>query len=348
MTNVEHITVSEDDDGQRLDRWLKKRLPHVPYGLAQKLIRKGQLRVDGKRAKADTKLVAGQQVRIPPVDNTPSHKSFAENQRLTPEDAAFIQSLVIYDDGDIIALNKPYGLAVQGGTSIKRHVDGMLDALKNKEGVRPRLVHRLDKDTSGVLLLARSAVVAKKLGSLFKGRGIKKIYWAILTPTPMPYQGAINAPLIKAGNKNNERMVVDDKEGKRALTEYIVLEHAMDKAAFVAFWPRTGRTHQIRVHAELLGCPILGDTKYKGGRDHEPAQHGSGSDVVTGLEGLEDIDYAKRLHLHAHRVILPHPTRKGALDISAPLPDDLAKSWRAFGFQTSYKADPFADLDPKK
>ena len=345
MSNVEHITISEDDDGQRLDRWLKKRLPHVPYGLAQKLIRKGQLRIDGKRAKADTKLVAGQVVRIPPVDNTPSHKSYEENKRLSDEDAAFIQSLVIYDDGDVIALNKPYGLAVQGGTSIKRHIDGMLDALKNKEGVRPRLVHRLDKDTSGVLLLARSAVVAKKLGNMFKNRGIKKIYWAVVTGTPDPHNGAIKAPLIKAGSKNNERMVVDDKEGKRALTEYRVLEHAMDKASFVAFWPRTGRTHQIRVHAELIGCPILGDTKYKGGRDRESQQHGSGSDVVTGVDGLEHINYAKRLHLHAQRVFLRHPTQKGFLDIAAPLPDDLAKSWRALGFQSSYKGDPFEDLD---
>ncbi len=317
------MEVQEDDDGQRLDRWLKKRVPDIPYGLAQKLIRKGQFRVDGKRVKADTKLAAGQSVRIPPVEDKPK----GAKPKLSEEDAQFIRSLVIHDDGDVIAINKPYDLPVQGGTKVRRHVDGMLDALVDEKGVRPRLVHRLDRETSGVLMLARSGKVAKALGYAFKERGVKKIYYAIVTPTPEMHEGSIKAPLVKAGGPNRERMVVDEKEGKFALTDYTVLEHAAQRAAFVAFWPRTGRTHQIRVHAELMGCPVLGDNKYRG--DVEP---------------LEGLDTADRLHLHAARIICKHPTQKGMLDIRAPLPKELKKSWKALGFNSSYKDDPFGDI----
>lgn len=327
--DVRHVTVSEDDSGLRLDRWLKKNVPEIPYGLAQKLIRKGQFRVDGKRAKADTKLEQGQDIRIPPVKDRPK----AEKPKLSDEDAAFIRSLVIHDDGDVIALNKPYGLAVQGGSKQERHIDGMLDALINKKGVRPRLVHRLDKDTSGVLLLARSSAVAKSLSKQFKGRDIKKIYWAIVSPTPEAHDGTIRAPLIKAGGLNKERMRVDDKKGKPAITEYEVVEHAHTSAAFVAFWPRTGRTHQIRVHAELMGCPILGDRKYRGA----PAEEGE----IKGIEGLER---SERLHLHAQRIVCSHPTRKGALDIKAPLPAELKKSWKAMGFNSNFKGELFENL----
>lgn len=346
--NVEHVTVSEDDDGQRLDRWLKSYAPSIPYGLAQKLIRKGQLRVDGKRAKADTRLVAGQDIRIPPIDSKPQRSD--KKSPLSAADKAFIKSLIIHDDGDIIALNKPSGLAVQGGTNMTRHVDGLLEALLNEEGVKPRLVHRLDKDTSGVLLLARSAKVAKQMGAMFKGKDIKKIYWALVAPTPELSNGAINAPLLKAGGGNKERMVVDEEEGKRALTEYSVVESALDKAAFVAFWPRTGRTHQIRVHAELIGCPVLGDHKYRGkkrGAEHAgPKQHGSGHDEVIGVDGLKGVECANRLHLHAQRISCKHPTKKGMLDIVAPLPPELVKSWKTFGFDSKYKQDPFENIDP--
>ena len=348
MSGVRKITISDDEDGQRLDRWLKKTVPELPYGLAQKLIRKGQLRVDGKRAKADTKLVAGQEVRIPPTEGK---KQRSDNKpKLSHEDREFIKSLVIHDDGDVIALNKPAGLAVQGGTNTTRHIDGMLDAFTGEDGVRPRLVHRLDKDTSGVLLLARSAKVAKALGAAFKGKDIKKIYYALVSPTPDPYNGAIRAPLLKAGGGNKERMVVDDKKGKKALTEYRMVEHTGANIAFVAFWPRTGRTHQIRVHAEVMGCPVLGDHKYRGRKAGAQfgrvKQHGSGSDVLTGVAGLEDVEYADRLHLHAARIVLKHPMRKGELNIFAPLPRELVKSWKAFGFNSNYTEDPFADIIP--
>ncbi|MCC7304916.1 MAG: RluA family pseudouridine synthase [Alphaproteobacteria bacterium] len=322
MTKVRHIKVSDDDDGQRLDRWLKKRVPDIPYGLVQKLIRQGQLRVDGKRAKADTRLKAGQDVRLPPV----KERAPGEKPKLGDKAAAFIKSLVIYDDGEVIAINKPFGLATQGGTNTRHHVDGMLDALKNKQGVRPRLVHRLDKDTSGVLLLARSAKVARELGEAFKGRDIKKIYWAVVSPVPSTPEGVIRAPIGKGVGRDKDKMIVDEEEGKKAYTDYIVLEQTGDDAAFVAFWPRTGRTHQIRLHAQVMECPIVGDVKY-----------GASAENIAGM-GLSN-----RLHLHARRVILPHPVKKGKLDITAPLPDDLLKSWKALGFSANLKNDPFGD-----
>ena len=325
MSHVVTIEVSADQDGQRLDRWLKSNAPQIPYSLAQKLIRKGQLRVDGKRAKADARLQKGQMVRIPPVGE--AHHKQNRKPKLSDADADFIQSLVIYDQGDVLALNKPAGLAVQGGTKTKRHIDGMLDALINKEGVRPRLVHRLDKDTSGVLLLARSAQMAKALGALFQKRNIRKVYWAVLAGLPDPQEGAVKAPLAKMGGPDKEKMGVDDKEGKYALTEYKVLEQAGKQAAFVAFWPRTGRTHQIRAHAALINCPVLGDRKY------------GGQDAV-----LEDVAHGKFLHLHAQRVIFKHPHNKHVVDIQAPLSGAQAKSWQVFGFETKRKDDPFADL----
>ncbi|MCB1531825.1 MAG: RluA family pseudouridine synthase [Alphaproteobacteria bacterium] len=331
--SIKIITVAEDDDGQRFDRWVKKYAPEIPYGLAQKLIRKGGFRVDGKRVKADSRLKAGQEVRIPPHEDKPAD----QKPRVSKFDSDFIRSLVIYDDGDVMALNKPYGLPSQGGSKVKRHIDGMLDALADKNGVRPRLVHRLDKDTSGVLLLARSAKVAKALGAQFKSRDIKKIYWAIVSPAPQDYAGTIKAPLAKAGGSNKERMVVDKKEGKMAITEFEVVEHALDKAAFVAFWPRTGRTHQIRVHAELIDCPIVGDTKYKG-IPPAPGEH------KPEPQDLSDLDIAQRLHLHARQIICQHPTRKGTLNISAPLPDDLKKSWKALGFDPNNKSEAFENI----
>ncbi|MEM7651310.1 MAG: RluA family pseudouridine synthase [Pseudomonadota bacterium] len=331
--SVRHIKVKDDDDGQRLDRWLKKNVPEIPYVLIQKLLRKGQVRVDGKRAKPDLRLSAGQEIRIPPV----KERARPDKPKLSDKDKAFIKSLVIYEDADVIALNKPHGLATQGGSKTTYHIDGLAEAFANKEGVKPRLVHRLDKDTSGVLLLARSAKVAKKLGESFKTRDVKKIYWAITCPAPEQIDGTIKAPLTKAGGSNKERMVVDDKDGKSAITDFIVLENALNSAAFVAFWPRTGRTHQIRVHAELMGCPIVGDKKYA----RLPEQEETHEARRKAEADLKALDMAKRLHLHARRIILPHPTRKGMLDITAPLPPELSKSWKALGFSPNLKADPF-------
>lgn len=334
------ITVKEDDDGQRLDRWIKRYVPDMPYVLAQKLLRKGQIRADGKRVKPDTRISAGQQIKIPPFEIAvidPNAKYHKEPQKhiITADDIEFMHSLVIYEDEHVIALNKPYDLAVQGGTKTKRHIDGLLEVFVDEEGVKPRLVHRLDKETSGVLLLARSAKCARELGFAFKKRDVRKIYWAVVSPTPDTYDGSIKAPIIKCGG-DFEKMVIDEEDGKFALTDYVVIENAGRAAAFVAFWPQTGRTHQIRVHAaQVLGSAILGDRKYRSAKDDECKL------IDADLAGM---DLAKRMHLHAQRLILPHPMNQGqTLDIVAPLPEDLVRSWKNLGFNPKYKQDPFAD-----
>ena len=334
---VRFFAVKDDDDGQRIDRWIKKYVPDMPYVLAQKLMRKGQIRADGKRVKPDTRIAAGQEIKIPPFESNSPQKAQQYKKKITDEDKAFMRSLVIYEDEDVIALNKPCDLAVQGGTKTKRHIDGMLEVFKNKEGVVPRLVHRLDKDTSGILLLARSAKAARELGFSFKKKEVRKIYWAVVSPTPEAYEGTIKAPIVKSGG-DFEKMEVNEEEGKYAVTEYAVIENAGRAAAFVAFWPRTGRTHQIRVHAaQILASSILGDRKYKAMKDEESKL------IDADLAGM---DLAKRLHLHAHRLILPHPVKRGkVLDIKAPLSPDLVKSWKNLGFNHKYKQDPFEELD---
>ena len=333
--SIRLIEVSQDDDGQRLDRWLKRHAPDLSYVLVQKLLRKGQIRIDGKRAKPDTRLVSGQEVKVPSVQQPIKR----DKPKLSDKDKAFIKSLVIYEDADVIALNKPHGIATQGGSKTTYHIDGLLEALADKNGVKPRLVHRLDKDTSGVLLLARSSKAAAKLGDAFKGRDIKKIYWAVVSPAPEVQDGTIRAAMKKAGGTNRERMVIDEEEGKSAITDFVIVDNAMDSAAFVAFWPRTGRTHQIRVHAELIGCPIVGDAKYA----RLPEQEETHEARRKAEADLKALDLADRLHLHARRVILPHPSRKGVIDVTAPLPPELVKSWKALGFNSNLKQDPFEE-----
>ncbi len=324
MKDVQHITIPQDDDGQRLDRWLKKNVEEMSFVMAQKLIRTGQIRVDGKRAKPDTRLVAGQEIRLPPMDERPEK---IDGYRLRESDAELIINAVIYDDGEILAINKPPGIASQGGMNIERHIDGMLEALSNKEGIKPRLVHRLDKDTSGVMLLARSADMARKLGRMFQSRDMKKIYWAVTAPAPTEMEGEIKAPILKSvEGPNKDKMVVDHKEGQKAYTNYEVMEVASNKAAFVAFMPKTGRTHQIRVHAAHMGFPLLGDDKYG---------------VKAALEGP---GIPNRLHLHARSLQFMHPVTKKRMKLTAPLPEDLARSWDAFGFQKKPDHEPFADF----
>lgn len=324
---VQQLTVADDDDGQRLDRWLKKVMPGVPYALIQKMMRTGQVRVNGKRAKAETRLESGQTVRIPPFDAKSGDKT---GNHFTPDegDRKFLEDMIIYDDGDLLALNKPYGFAVQGGSGIRRHMDGLLELMTSKKGVKPRLVHRLDRDTSGVLLVARSLKMAQAMGAMFSGRDIRKYYWALTVPVPEVMDGTIRMALNKGEGRYKDMMVVDEIDGKKATTEFRVIERAGRKAAFVAFWPRTGRTHQIRVHAASgLGCPIYGDEKY-------------GGDIPD----LDDLHISGRLHLHARRVIFPHPLTGKMVDITAPLPDDMRKSWKAFNFDHNLKSDPFSDI----
>lgn len=321
------VTVSENDDGQRLDRWLKKHYPETSFGQMQKILRTGQVRVDGKRAKGETRLAAGQIVRIPPQMSSP----VKTERGLLPKDEAFIQSLVIYQDEHIIALNKPQGIAVQGGSKITKHIDGLLEGLSHG-GEKPHLVHRLDKDTSGVLLLARNSRAARELGEVFRGRDIRKYYWAVTAPAPMEEQGRIKSYLAKVGGAGDERMQsvdADNREGKSALTYYNVMERVGDNAAWVAFWPKTGRTHQIRVHAAENGMPLLGDYKY-----YED-QHFL----------AENADLPRVLHLHARRVIMRHPMTGKKIDITAPLGPEMRKTFKYFGFSPDDKSDPFEDVD---
>ncbi len=322
MSGVKIVKVTIANDGQRLDRWLKRELGKVPQSLIFKIIRTGQVRVDGKRAKPDQKVSEGQDIRIPPISTDPTEK-----KGLSHKDRDFIKSLVIYDDGDLIALNKPGNIATQGGTNTFYHIDGLLEGLKTNKGVIPRLVHRLDKETSGVLLLARSAAAVRELGFMFKGKDIEKQYCALVSPTPETFEGTINAPMQKSGGMMRERIMIDE-DGQKAITDYQVVDHAGNKIALLHFRPRTGRTHQIRVHAaQVLETPIVGDVKY--GYDPEPFKSQLGT---------------KRTHLHAFSLMFKHPETKKPIHISAPLPDDLKKSWRSFGFNEKLEPAFFEEI----
>lgn len=329
MSAVQSLTVSADEADLRLDRWFKRRFPALGHGRLEKLLRTGQVRVDGKRAKASLRLAAGQTVRVPPTATSPAPAGEPLDRGPPPvsaADAAFVRALVIYRDADVIALNKPPGLAVQGGTGTHRHLDGMLDALRFEATERPRLVHRLDRDTSGVLLLARSARAAAKLAAAFRGKTARKLYWALVAGTPRPPQGKIDLPLAKEAGPAGERMARDDEAGQRAITLYATVDAAADRAAWLVMWPLTGRTHQLRVHAaEGLGVPIVGDGKYGG-----PAAFLTGS-------------VSRKLHLHARSIALPHPSGEGELKVTAKLPPHMAETWALFGFEADRDIDPFPD-----
>jgi 23S rRNA pseudouridine955/2504/2580 synthase len=267
VSGVRQEAVAAAEEGWRFDRWVRHRFPGLPHGTLQKLLRTGQFRVDGKRVEAGDRVASGQTVRVPPL---PPAQPVAARPSLRPEDERLIRSLVIHEDARLLALNKPAGLAVQGGTGTTRHVDGMLDALA-KKGERPRLVHRLDRDTSGLLVLARSGAVAKELMHAFQQHRVRKLYWAILLKGPERDEGIIDLPLAKRGGAGAERMTVTDDEeadGRWARTAFRVLARAGKVAAWTALVPLTGRTHQLRAHCAAIGAPILGDGKYGGKAVH--------------------------------------------------------------------------------
>jgi 23S rRNA pseudouridine955/2504/2580 synthase len=313
----------KDDEGElRLDRWFKRHFPLLQHGHLEKLLRTGQVRVDGKRAKANLRLAAGQSIRIPPGVEEGARKS--TRSEVSDADRKFVQALLIHEDDQVLAINKPPGLAVQGGTGTPRHLDGMLDALRFAAKERPKLVHRLDKDTSGVMLLARSTPAAAKLAEAFRHKSARKIYWALVVGVPELRQGRIDMALAKIGGPEGERVANDEDDGKRAVTLYTTIETAGKRAAWLALMPLTGRTHQLRVHcAEALKTPIAGDIKY-----------GGESAVIGGVPGSD------RLHLHARSLELPHPASGRMLRVVAPLPPHLRETWAFFGL------DPEADLDP--
>jgi 23S rRNA pseudouridine955/2504/2580 synthase len=315
VTGVRHLEVGPGDADMRLDRWFHREFPGIGHGRLAKLLRTGQIRLDGRRCKAGDRLAPGQTVRVPPLPDETQPPRRAEPDRAP--DAAELDDLrrrILYRDDDLIALDKPSGLAVQGGTGTKRHLDAMLDGLRFDAAERPRLVHRLDRDTSGVLLLARTAASARELGQLFKSRETEKTYWALVAGSPETSDGTIDLPLAKQPGKAGERVRVDHAAGQRAVSRFRVVDHAGDKVSWLELKPVTGRTHQLRVHCAAIGCPILGDGKY-----------GGSAVFATG------IDIVKRVHLHARSIGLPR--RKGKMQvIEAPLPPELVKSWRAFGF----------------
>ena len=322
MAGVSLEEVRAEDADQRLDRWLRRRFPGLTQGRIEKLLRKGEIRVDGKRADGKTRVLAGQTVRLPPriEDELPPRGGPAP---VGEADSRFVRGLVIHADDDVLVLDKPPGIAVQGGTGQGRNLDSMLGALAGPDGQRPRLVHRLDLDTSGVLVLGRNARATALLAEAFRGRSVRKTYWALVAGVPQPARGRIDMALAKVAGPAGERVAGDAEDGKRAVTLYATVDHALDRCAWLAMRPVTGRTHQLRVHAAAaLGTPIVGDLRYGGSR------------AILATDAI-----ARQLHLHARAIDLPHPAG-GRLRIAAPLPAHMRSAWKFFGFDLETDTDP--------
>jgi 23S rRNA pseudouridine955/2504/2580 synthase len=326
MTRTDDIlTVGSRDGRLRLDRWFKRHYPALGHGQLEKLLRTGRIRVDGKRARSGDRVEAGQAIRIPALEEFAASSRPVPHQA-RPADEARLQGAVLHRDEALIVLNKPPGLAVQGGTATERHVDGLLDGLRFGNLERPRLVHRLDKDTSGILVIARTAAAATLLTRAFREKTTRKTYWSIVIGLPRPRQGRIDLALAKNSGRDGERVRPDLEEGRRAVTYYRVIDSAGAQASWLALMPVTGRTHQLRVHCAAIGTPILGDAKYG-----EVAAH------LAGVPG------SRTLHLHARSLSLPHPLG-GTLEVTAPLPPHMRRTWDFFGFPSEVE-DPFAELD---
>ncbi len=322
MSGVQKITVAEGDDGSRLDRWFKRKFPHIPHGRVEKYLRTGQLRIDGKRAKGKVRLEAGQSVRVPPLPEPGDKKP---PRRVSDADINFMKAMVIYEDNDLIALNKPAGLAVQGGTNTTRHIDGLLPALAYK-GTPPRLVHRLDKDTSGVLVVAKNAKSAAWLGKAFQNRRTTKIYWGITNGVPRPLAGEVKGYMLKGEGLDGREIMTAVRHGtqgaKHARTLYQVATAAGKRAAWVVMQPLSGRKHQLRLHMYLLETPLVFDAKYTTDRE-EPG-------------GLSE-----QLHLHAKSLILPHPDGH-TIELHADLPLHMRAAFDLFGFDENM---PIEEMD---
>ena len=308
MSGVQTLTVAADEADLRLDRWFKRHFPTLTHGRLEKLLRTGQIRVDGKRAASNLRLIAGAAVRVPPLPQQPAPPA-TEPRPVSVSEARDLQASVLYKDDDMLAIDKPAGLAVQGGSNLDRHLDAMLDVLSFGAAERPRLVHRLDRDTSGVLLLARNVRAAAALAEAFRDKTCQKTYWAIVVGVPKIRQGRIDLPLAKLPGRAGER-VVPDEAGKSAVTEYRVLDHAGQKAAWLEMWPLTGRTHQLRVHCAEMGWPILGDAIY-------------GSAPRSG---------GPPLHLHAREIIVPLYKNRAPIAVTAPVPLHMRARLEATGW----------------
>jgi 23S rRNA pseudouridine955/2504/2580 synthase len=363
MSAVTIRKVKEDEAGMRMDRWFKAHFPDLAFGHLQKLLRTGQVRVEGKRAKSDTRLEPGQTIRIPPMgqggsgggplpplaegrdrvggresERTGSHSSNAPHNvrpqslkaaKRGDDDAKFLKSITLYEDAEMIVLNKPAGLAVQGGSGTVRHVDGMLEALKDRDGQKPRLVHRLDKDTAGCLIIARTRLAASTLAKTFRSRSARKIYWAVVAGVPRVRQGRVSTYLAKGEDEHGDaKMQVaahGDEGADHALTYYAVVETAARKVSWLSMKPVTGRTHQLRAHAAHIGHPIVGDPKYFDIENWE---------LPGGMQN--------KLHLLARRIVIPHPKTGRPVDVTAPLPPHMQQTFNLLGFDAS-RFDPIED-----
>ena len=340
---VQTRKVKSGEEGMRLDRWFKANFPDLSFGHLQKLLRTGQVRVDGARAKTSMRLEPGMAVRVPPLEKTGKQEE-GEGEAspgraarpLKPpsqmgdakSDAAFLKSITLYEDREVLVLNKPFGLAVQGGSGTTRHIDGMLEALRGKDGQKPRLVHRIDKDTCGVLLIAKTRLAAATLAKTFRSRSARKIYWALVAGVPKPRQGRISTYLAKGAGEGGELMRVakhGEDEASHAVTYYAVVDQAAQKLSWLSLKPVTGRTHQLRAHTAHIGHPIVGDPKYFSIENWE---------LPGGMQN--------RLHLLARRLVIPHPKGEGVIDVSAPLPAHMQQSWNLLGLDAK-AYDPILD-----
>ncbi len=357
MSVVSTRKIKPDEMGMRLDRWFKLHFPDLAFGHLQKLLRTGQVRVEGKRVKSDTRLEPDQIVRIPPLDKdaNPGERGAratvsgdvrdeggiriaSAKGNIAPQslkvsrsgtDAQFIKSITLYEDKEMMVLNKPPGLAVQGGSGTIRHVDGMLDALRDRDGQRPRLVHRLDKDTSGCLVIAKTRIAAATLAKSFRTRSTRKIYWALVAGVPRVKQGRVSTYLAKGEDEHGDaKMVVaqhGDDGADHAVTYYAVVDTSAQKLAWLSLKPVTGRTHQLRAHAVHIGHPIVGDPKYFDIQNWE---------LPGGMQN--------KLHLLARRIVIPHPATGKPVDVTAPLPPHMLQSWNLLGLDTK-GYDPIED-----
>ena len=353
-SSVQILIVTEDEDGMRIDRWFKRRIPTLSLSHLAKICRKGEVRLSGKRIDTSTRVVAGANVRVPPLALEGVKAPAVKKPVYSEADARAIRDMVLLDDRDLMVLNKPFGLAVQGGSGTKTHLDGMLHSLANERGDRPVLVHRLDRDTSGVILVAKTRKMAADLGEIFRSHSAKKIYWALVEGVPPLKEGRISLYLAKGEAMGDERgprgkgkhgveerrdiekMRIakhGDEDAQHSLTYYAVIDKLAPRLAWLSMKPLTGRTHQLRAHAEAIGCPIVGDPKY--GHSHEDSRRRADPN-----RNVPDV-VEQKLHLLARRLILPHP-KGGTLDVTAPLPPHMKKSWELFGFDLS-AYDPIMD-----